>query len=86
MEVNSSGTALELYACLASKGYNVSLINVDLPLPLTPLTTINFPNGNFTETFFKLFRKLAFRKGFRGIYEKYSDDKFWISRVEQVVI
>ncbi len=38
------------------------------------------------KTFFKLFRKLAFRKGFRGIYEKYSDDKFWISRVEQVVI
>ena len=28
------------------------MIKVDLPLPLTPVTTINFPNGNLTDTGF----------------------------------
>ena len=34
---------------LASLGANVSLISVDLPLPLTPVTTIILPKGNFAE-------------------------------------
>src|SRR3990170_345694 len=48
------GMVLELYACLLRMGYNVSLINVDLPLPLTPLMTINFPNGNLASTCLRL--------------------------------
>ena len=35
-------------------GYKVSLIKLDFPLPLTPVTHINFPKGNSTVTFFKL--------------------------------
>ena len=35
-------------------GYKVSLIKLDFPLPLTPVTQINFPKGNSTVTFFKL--------------------------------
>ena len=32
----------------------ISLTNVDFPLPDTPVTTLNFPKGNFTLIFFKL--------------------------------
>lgn len=35
------------------------------------------------KTFFKLFGKMAAKKGFKGIYEKYTSDDFWMSRVEQ---
>ena len=31
------------------------MIKVDLPEPLTPVTTVNMPIGNFTLTFCKLF-------------------------------
>ena len=34
----------------------------DLPEPLTPVTPINFPRGNFTERFFKLFSRAHFIK------------------------
>ena len=39
---------------MANSGYKVSLMSVDFPLPLTPLTTISLPKGNVTLTFFKL--------------------------------
>ena len=35
--------------------YKVSLINDDLPLPLTPVTQVMTPNGNLTFTFLRLF-------------------------------
>ena len=35
--------------------YNVCKINVDLPLPDTPVTQVNVPTGIFKLTFFKLF-------------------------------
>ena len=34
--------------------YKISLIKVDLPLPLTPVTTVNTPKGIATSIFFKL--------------------------------
>ena len=35
-------------------GYNVSIIKLDFPLPETPDTQQNKPNGTFKFTFFKL--------------------------------
>ena len=35
---------------------NTSLINDDLPLPATPVTTVNIPSGISISTFFKLWR------------------------------
>ena len=35
-------------------GWRVSLTNVDLPLPDTPVTHISFPNGNSTSICFRL--------------------------------
>ena len=35
-------------------GYKVSLIKLDLPLPLTPVMQINLPKGISIFTFFKL--------------------------------
>ena len=34
---------------------------------------------------FKLLGKTATKKGFKGIYDKYTDDSFWTSKVEQSV-
>jgi mannose-6-phosphate isomerase-like protein (cupin superfamily) len=33
---------------------------------------------------FKLFGQTALKKGFKGIYDKYSEDNFWTSRIEQL--
>ena len=35
-------------------GYKVSLIKVDFPLPLTPVTTVNVPKGKLQFTFCKV--------------------------------
>ena len=43
------------YNSLEIKGYKVWFIRLDLPEPDTPVMLVNFPNGNFTVTFFKLF-------------------------------
>ena len=48
------GFSFDLYIFWAIDLYNTSLINEDFPLPETPVTTMNEPNGNFTFTFFKL--------------------------------
>ena len=45
-------------------GYNVSLINVDFPLPETPVTAIVRPKGNSTLIFFKLFPLQPFNVSF----------------------
>src|SRR5258706_15414717 len=55
MLLYSWGAALELYTCFERIGYRVSLISVDFPLPLTPVTTINFPSGKSAFTLFRLF-------------------------------
>jgi quercetin dioxygenase-like cupin family protein len=33
---------------------------------------------------FRLFGKLAIKKGYKGIYDKYSADEYWMRRVEQI--
>ena len=33
---------------------------------------------------FGIFGKMSLRKGYRGIYDKYSSDDYWINRVEQI--
>lgn len=33
---------------------------------------------------FSIFGKIASEKGYKGIYEKYSSDDFWIKRIEQI--
>ena len=43
------------FSLCASVLYKISLINVDLPDPDTPVTAINCPSGMSTLTFFKLF-------------------------------
>src|SRR5438105_14173152 len=39
---------------LPTDGYNTFLISVDFPEPLTPVTTVRTPSGNFTVRFFRL--------------------------------
>ena len=36
-------------------GYKISLTRDDFPLPLTPVTAVNTPMGNFALTFLRLF-------------------------------
>ena len=61
------------------------MTKVDFPLPETPVTQMNFPNGNFTLIFFKLFslaplisinRPFPFRC-FLGTGIEYSPDKYF---------
>ena len=40
--------------------HKISFTNVDFPLPDTPVTQINFPSGNLTLIFFKLFSLAPF--------------------------
>ena len=39
-------------------------MRVLLPLPLTPVTATNLPNGKSTETFFKLFLLQSIKRNF----------------------
>ena len=49
--------------------YKISFIKVDLPEPLTPVTTVNSPIGNFTLIFCRLFSLAPrFRCGFYQVY------------------
>ena len=48
------GLSLLLYIVDASFLYNISFTKLDLPLPLTPVTTVRVPLGNLTFMFFKL--------------------------------
>ncbi len=41
-------------------GYKICLINVDLPLPLTPVTTVKHSKGISTEIFLRLFSSAPF--------------------------
>ena len=54
MPIVQAGIAAALYSVLASDWYRISLISVDLPDPLTPVTAVNTPSGIVTSTFFRL--------------------------------
>ena len=49
------GFVFDLYRLFAIILYSISFTKVDFPDPDTPVTHINFPSGNFTFIFFKLF-------------------------------
>ena len=53
--LQAPGISLERYNLLAIVLQRISLTRVLLPLPETPVTHINFPKGNLTFIFFKLF-------------------------------
>ncbi len=42
------------------------------------------PPPSVQHLLFKLFAKTAFKKGYKGIYEKYEQDSFWTTRIEQL--
>ena len=52
---NFPTSTLERYKRFAKLLYKISLTSEDLPLPLTPVTTVKRPNGIATSMFFRLF-------------------------------
>ena len=50
--------ALKVMGCPSA--YRVSNARLDLPLPDTPVTTVNLLRGTFTSTFFRLFTRAPF--------------------------
>ena len=49
------GFVFTLYRLFATTLYSISFTSVDFPEPDTPVTQVNFPSGNLTSIFFKLF-------------------------------
>ena len=52
--LNLPGFSLELFNTLETCLHSISLINVDLPDPDTPVIQVNVPSGISTSMFFKL--------------------------------
>jgi hypothetical protein len=55
IDLNLPGLSFVMYNSDAIALYNISLTKEDLPLPDTPVTQVNVPNGNLALIFFRLF-------------------------------
>ena len=85
MEVCSEGRNLAPWSFAPKALYKISLIRVDLPLPLTPVTTVNTPKGISTSIFFKLLARAplmemnlpSFWRRFFGTGMNFVPLKYW---------
>ena len=55
ISLNRPVSSVPNWRFLNKAGYNIFLMSVDFPDPLTPVTTVMIPNGILTSKFFRLF-------------------------------